>query len=192
MIKKIYALFSITAVSLLPALAIAATQGVLNYTQSSASFNLNVQVNNEVQISGLTDININSWQPDSSGYDAEINNVCVYSNTTKNAYQITFSGQNSSTDPRYSFTLNPSGMQSDNYVKYIIFYTPPATAPDQSPPQTVINGSTYTFIGSAIPGCTDGRTVKLSLNFVPGVTNAAFAAGPYTDTITVEVQPPIS
>jgi hypothetical protein len=88
----------IVALSIIPALAGAATQGTPG-ASSTGSLNVFIKVGSEVRISGLTDYTNENW--DGSAYNFETKPFCVYSNGSGGLYGMKITG----TDQQPKFEL---------------------------------------------------------------------------------------
>src|SRR5438270_3794027 len=79
--------------------AVAATQGTLGAT-STGTVAIGASVPNRVQLSGLTDVSLLNQDPATAAVNAQ--NVCVWSNTSTQGYNVTATGSGTSS----AFTLS--------------------------------------------------------------------------------------
>lgn len=156
----------------------AATQGSVGAT-STGSVSISATVPGRVQISGLTDLNFGTVDPAAAATSTE--DVCVWSNTSGKAYQITAAGSGAAN----AFTLT----DGTNTLVYGIQW---ADSSGQSSGTELTSG---TPLGAQVstatnPTCSSGPTKTASLIVNMSAANLqAAAAGAYTGTLTLVVAP---
>ena len=168
-----------------------------NQQTLQGSFSAEVTIDNEVQITGLHDLNFFDF---SSRYDTpddkqKIENLCIYSNSPGNFYTITLTGTNADPGTGTGSSLYPYQLNNDNpadpqSAAYHIWYSV----------ALVTEGQTYNLInkaaspqlhGSSTPNCSAQGDPLASLNFkfLSGRSGGAGALlyGAYIDTLTIMV-----
>ncbi len=153
--------------------AMAATQGTAGFT-STGSVIISIDVNDEVQISNLTDINLGAF----AGVDLTGSSpACIYRNGPATTYQITGTGSGAAN----AFTLT----DGTNTVPYTVNYT------DDSVTSAMTTGTALLGQDGADDdtGCAntgDNGTIAVT---VTAANAAALPASTYTGTLTLVVAP---
>lgn len=164
---------SLGALALLSSAAFAATQGTVGFN-STGTVNINLDVNDEVRISNLTDINLGVFAGvDISGSSA----ACVYRNGTGN-YQLSASGSGAAG----AFTLT-DGVST---VPYSVAYDD-GTGPLGASSGTAITGRTGGDPTSSTCATTGNNgTVTVT---VLATDAAGLSAATYAGILTLTVAP---
>jgi hypothetical protein len=161
-----------------PAFANAATQGTLGAT-STGSVGISATVPGRVQISGLSDIAFGTVDPTVAASSAQ--DVCVWSNTSGRAYDLTATGSGASN----AFTLS----DGTNTLAYSVEWS--ATS-GQSSGTALTPGTSLTALTSVAtnPTCSSGPASSASLIVKMTAANLqAAVASSYTGTLTLLVAP---
>ena len=162
----------------LPGAAVAATQGTAGAT-STGSVGISATVPGRVQISGLTDVAFGTVDPASAASQNE--DVCVWSNTSGRAYQVTATGSGASN----AFTLS----DGTNLLPYAVEWA--ATA-GQTSGNALAAGTALTGLASTAtsPTCSSGAAASASLIVKMTAANLqAAVASTYSGTLTLVVAP---
>lgn len=160
--------------------AAASTQGSLGAT-SSGSLTINASVPGRVRISGLNDVTFSSVDPTVNATDAQ--NVCVWSNTSTKAYNITATGSGAGG----AFTLASGALP---VVPYTVEWASSSgqTSGTSLAAATALTGQTSTATNS---DCSAGPSASASLVVSIGsATLQSMSAGvTYNGTLTLVVAP---
>jgi hypothetical protein len=162
----------------IPGAAIAATQGTAGST-STGTVGITAVVPGRVQISGLTDLDFGTVDPASAASKTE--DLCVWSNTSGRAYQVTATGSGASN----AFTLS----DGTNTLPYSVEWADAAgqTSGDPLTSGTALTGQASTATN---PTCSagDATTASLIVNMTAANLQAAVAST-YNGTLTLVVAP---
>lgn len=159
-------------VSLVPALTLAASNGSMGAT-SQGTLMLAVNVEAEVQISGLQDITQN-WNGQATTLYSH--NFCIYSSTSGNYYSLTVTGTNNTND----FSLvNPS--DPAHPVSYQVQVNDGTNGYNSVTPGVELRG----LVGSGASDCNGNPNAQLKLQVAP----ATGQSGKYSGTINLQVTP---
>ena len=168
------------AALLLPAPALAATQGSFGAT-STGSVNIDASVPGRVRISGLSDVAFTNVDPSVAATNAQ--SVCVWSNTSTRGYSITATGSGAAN----AFTLASGALP---VVPYTVEWAPTSgqTAGTSLTAGSALTGQTSTAINS---DCSAGPVASASLVVtVASSTLQSMTAGvTYNGTLTLVVAP---
>lgn len=164
---------------------IAATDGLLSTTSSTGSFNLNLTIGNIVQVSGLEDVNLNSFGRFGVG-DLEFSyNVCVYTNNPSGNYRIfilSANGAGTETKIRNS--------QNGGTIPYKISWYPypnGSGTPDQVFKRGVVSKVFY-GANTSSNSCDNKINLTATINFkINGADLMSGSGGSYNDVITLMV-----
>lgn len=162
----------------IPSTAIASSQGTAGST-SSGSVAISATVPGRVQISGLTDLAFGTVDPASPASKNE--DLCVWSNTSGRAYEVTATGSGASN----AFTLT----DGTNTLAYAVQW---AGTSGKTSGSALTAGTALTGLTSAAtdPTCSAGTPASASL--IVNMTSAnlqAAVASTYTGTLTLVVAP---
>lgn len=161
-----------------PGLASAATQGSLGAT-STGSVDISATVPGRVQISGLSDVVFGSVDPAVAASNAQ--DICVWSNTSGRAYDVTATGSGAAN----AFTLS----DGTNSLAYSVEWA--ATA-GQTSGTALVPATSLTGLASTAtnPTCSSGPASSASLVVKMTAANLqAAVASSYTGTLTLVVAP---
>lgn len=178
---KVRIIFSISAfsfwLSLFPLLSQAVTQGDLNPT-STAQFNVQIVIPEQVRISGLSDINFGTYS--GTGNLESDQDICVYSNIVNGRYDITTQGDGAGN----AYTLTNGG----DTIPYSVFWSP-STGPSGGTPMTAtttltnqLNANTQTD-DCSVGGLSANIRVLMNDADLHGISN-----GLYSGTLSVIVE----
>jgi hypothetical protein len=157
------------------------------------SFGADITIDNEVQISGLQDLNFFNFEPTSQfdPYTTDIPNVCIYSNTLGNFYTITLTGENAYTgnNSDYSYQLNNNNPGNPKAGNNQIWYNV----------HIVTEGQTYNLVnktasprlrGATTPNCgaLGDPLVQLNFDFLSSTGAYAMTYGAYMDTLSILIK----
>lgn len=161
------------------ALAAAQTQGNLGAT-STGSVTIDAVVPGRVQITGLDDVDFGTVEP--TGAASEVQDVCVWSNASGRAYNITATGDGGAgTD--FSVT------DGTNTLDYEVQWNDSAA---QTSGTSLTSGTPLTGLSSTAinPTCSAGPSNSASLIVNLSAANLeAAVAGTYTGALTLVVAP---
>ena len=157
----------------------AATQGSLGAT-STGSVSISASVPSRVRISGLSDVAFTNVDPSLNAANAQ--NVCVWSNTSTNGYQVTASGSGAAN----AFTLANAAQT----VPYTVEWS---ASSGQTSGTALASGTALTGLTSTATNqnCASGPSASASL--IVRIASSALqtmpAAVSYTGTLTLLVAP---
>lgn len=181
---KKYILF-VMGLLLLPWASFGATQGTLGGS-STGSVLITLNINPAIQISNLTDININYIVGVSSGNATGFSPACVYSNATSKNYSIRATSTNAS-----SGTMRVAS--GSNFIPYTAQWFTNSNATGGTP-VSLTNGTAVNITGATANNtsvnCSNGASNNASVlvTFLAADLTSA-AQGAYTDTLTLLVAP---
>lgn len=167
---------AITAMVALIALPVwAASDGALGFTSTGTSV-VSVVKGDQVQITGLTDINLGTWQT-GDGALGGASGACVF--TTTGNYRVTASSSN---------TTGTNFRMADGFGAFIVYtvqWNDGTLGLQGMTGGTALTGMT----GDAVSAnCSGGLPAAVTADVTGGQMNAA-AQGAYTDTLTLLVAP---
>lgn len=167
------------AAMLVPGTAFAATQGTLGAT-STGSITIGASIPNRVQLSGLTDVSFTNQDPSVNASNAQ--NVCVWSNTSTQGYNVTATGSGTAN----AFTLANGGLTVPYSVEW-------AGSSGQSSGSALSTGTALTGLTSTATNMTCASGPATSASLIVRISSANLqtmqAATTYTGTLTLVVAP---
>ena len=180
MVNKLKAL-SVFTLSLITCLysgtALSVTQGDLNPT-STAQFNVQIVIPEQVRISGLSDINFGVYP--SSGNLESNQDVCVYSNIVGGRYDITLEGDGVAN----AFTLTNGG----DTIPYATFWNTTTGTSGGTPMTATVTNPARLGANTQTEDCSVGglsANIRILMNQADLLN---ISNGIYTGTLTVIVE----
>jgi hypothetical protein len=170
-------LWAVAAVALAPSAAHAANQGSLGST-SQGDITITASVQARVRITGLADVTWTNQDPGTAATNAQ--DVCVWSNTSNKRYNITATGDGSSS----AFTLASGALT----VPYSVEWNSSAGQTSGTALAASTASGTLTSTASN-QTCTAGESASLVVGIGTTDLQSMEASASYTGVLTLVVAP---